>query len=131
MKKLFTFVLLFVSFSGFSQANNSVSFKSNGYVIDGRPYLEPDTILKISESEIDIKSVGTMKIIKKAISVRNTSVYNCEFQGKPVEVITVISTEKLKVTIRGENLKHIIESDLIDPTKIKEEFSKSQVSVSQ
>lgn len=129
MKKLFTFVILFLSFTGFSQTGDVVVFKSDGYIIDGAPSLEPDTILTISDSDIQVKSVGTMKILKKAISVKNTSVYLCEFEGKHVEVITVISPEKLKVTVRGENLKHVIESDLMDEKKIEAAFSKSPVSV--
>lgn len=114
--------------TGYSQSNDVSVFKSESYIIDGVPYLDPETILTISDSDIDVKPLGTLKIIKKAIAVRNTSVYHCEYQGKPVEVITFISTDKLKVTVRGENLKHVIESDLIDPKKMEEEFSKTPVS---
>jgi hypothetical protein len=44
-----------------------------------------------------------------------------------VEVIIFITTEKLKVTVRGEGIKHVIELDLIDPKKIEDEFSKMEV----
>lgn len=128
MKKLFTTVLLLAAALGYSQSNNASVFKSESYTIDGVPYLEPETILTLSDSEIHVKPLGTLTLIKKAIAVRNTSVYHCEYQGKPVEVITFISTDKLKVTVRGENLKHVIESDLIDPNRVEEAFSKTPVS---
>lgn len=130
MKKLFTFVILLVVTAGYSQSNDVSIFKSENFTVDGIPYLEPETILTISDSDINVKPIGNMRIIKKAVSVRNTSVYHCEYQGKKVEVITFISTEKLKVTVRGENLKHVLESDLIDAKKLDEEFSKSPVSAS-
>lgn len=114
--------------TGYAQPNDVSVFKSENYIIDGVPYLNPETILTISESDIQVKPLGTLRIIKKAIAVRNTSVYHCEYEGKPVEVITFISTDKLKVTVRGENLKHVIESDSIDPKKMEEEFSTSPVS---
>ena len=130
MKKLFTFVFLLFAAAVFSQTNDIAVFKSDGYIIDGVPSLEPDTILTLSDSNIYVKSVGTLKIVKKAIAVKNTSVYHCEFKGKPVEVITVITPEKLKVTVRGDNLKRVIESDLMDGKKIEAEMSKHPVSVS-
>ena len=128
MKKLFTSVLLLAAALGYSQSNGASVFKSQNYTIDGVSYLEPETILTLSDSEINVKPLGTLTIIKKAVAVRNTSVYHCEYQGKPVEVITFISTDKLKVTVRGENLKHVIESDLIDPNRIEEAFSNTPVS---
>lgn len=130
MKKLFTFVVLLFAAAAFSQTNDIAVFKSDGYIIDGVPSLEPDTILTLSNSDIYVKSVGTLNIVKKAIAVKNTSVYHCEFKGKPVEVITVITPEKLKVTVRGDNLKRVIESDLMDEKKIEAEMSKHPVSVS-
>jgi len=130
MKKLFTFVVLLFAAAAFSQTNDIAVFKSDGYIIDGVPSLEPDTILTLSDSDIYVKSVGTLKIVKKAIAVKNTSVYHCEFKGKPVEVITVITPEKLKVTVRGDNLKRVIQSDLMDEKKIEAEMSKHPVSVS-
>lgn len=130
MKKLFTFVVLLFAAAAFSQINDIAVFKSDGYIIDGVPSLEPDTILTLSDSDIYVKSVGTLNIVKKAIAVKNTSVYHCEFKGKPMEVITVITPEKLKVTVRGDNLKRVIESDLMDEKKIEAEMSKHPVSVS-
>lgn len=129
MKKLFTFVVLLFATAGFSQTNDIAVFKSDGYIIDGVPSLEPDTILTLSDTDMYVKSVGNLRILKKAIAVKNTSVYLCEFEGKPVEVITVITPEKLKVTVRGESLKRVIESDLMDAKKIEAEFSKRAVSV--
>ena len=131
MKKLFTFVILLVVTAGFSQSNDVSIFKSENYTINGTQYTAPETIVTISDTDINVKPIGNLKIIKKAVSVRNTSVYHCDYQGKRVEVITFISTEKLKVTVRGENLKYIIESDLIDPKKMDEEFSKSAVTANR
>lgn len=128
MKKLFTFVVLLVVTSGFSQANDVYEFKSESYIINGTPFLGPETVFSISESDMNIKPLGNVQILNKAVSVKNTSVYNCDYQGKKVEVITVITPEKLKVTVRGQGIKHVIEADLIDPKKLEEEFSKSTLS---
>lgn len=111
--------------AGYSQSNDVSVFKSESFTVNGTPFLEPETVLTISNSEITVKSLGTLKIIKKAVSVRSTSVYRCEFEGKNVEAIIFNSTEKLKVTVRGENLKFVLESDVIDPEKIKDKMDEA------
>lgn len=108
--------------TGYSQSNNVSVFQSESYIINGTPYLDQAIILTISDSDINVKSLGDLKIIKKAVSVRNTSVYHCIYQGNKVEVIIFNSTEKLKVTVRGENLKFVLESDIIDPKQIKDKM---------
>ena len=128
MKKLFTFVILLVVTSGFSQTSDVYEFKSQSYTINGIPFLERETVFSISELDMNIKPIGNVQILNKAVSVKNTSVYNCDYQGKKVEVITVITPEKLKVTVRGQGINHVIEADLIDPKKLEEEFSNSTLS---
>lgn len=111
MKKIFTFLALLLFAAGYSQADYyKVVLKSENYTINKEAYNEPETLFTLTENTVSVKPIGDMRLIKKAVSVKDTSVYFCEYQGKQVEVITVISIEKFKVTVRGENMKYVIES---------------------
>jgi len=112
MKKIFTFLALLFFIAGYSQEDYyKVVLKSGNYTINDEVFNEPETLFTLTENTISVKPIGDMRLIKKAVSVKDTSVYFCEYQGKKVEVITKISTEKFKVTVRGENMKYVIESE--------------------
>ncbi|WP_296143102.1 hypothetical protein [uncultured Flavobacterium sp.] len=110
MKKIFTFLALLLFTAGYSQDYYKVVLKSENYTINQEAYNEPETLFTLTENTVSVKPIGDMRLIKKAVSVKDTSVYFCEYQGKQVEVITVITIEKFKVTVRGENMKYVIES---------------------
>ncbi len=111
MKKIFIFLALLVFVAGYSQADYyKVVLKSENYTINKEPHNEPGNLFALTDNTVSVKPIGDMKLIKKAVSVKDTSVYFCEYQGKKVEVITVITQEKFKVTVRGENMKYVIES---------------------
>lgn len=115
MKKIFTFLALLLFATGYSQADYyKVVLKSENYKINNATYSEPETLFTLSDNAVNVKPIGEMRLIKKAVAVKDTSVYFCEYQGKPVEVITVITLEKFKVTVRGENMKYVIESEAND-----------------
>jgi len=115
MKKIFTFLALLLFAAGYSQADYyKVVLKSENYKINDATYSEPETLFTLSDNAVNVKPIGEMRLIKKAVAVKDTSVYFCEYQGKPVEVITVITLEKFKVTVRGENMKYVIESEAND-----------------
>jgi len=112
MKKIFTFLALLFFIAGYSQEDYyKVVLKSGNYTINDEVFNEPETLFTLTENTISVKPIGDMRLIKKAVSVKDTSVYFCEYQGEKVEVITKISTEKFKVTVRGENMKYVIESE--------------------
>lgn len=110
MKKIFTFLALLLFMAGYSQDYYKVVLKSENYKINDDTYSEPETLFMLSDNSVNVKPLGEMKLVKKAVAVKDTSVYFCEYQGKPVEVITVITIEKFKVTVRGEGMKYVIES---------------------
>jgi len=110
MKKIFTFLALLLFMAGYSQDYYKVVLKSENYKINDATYSEPETLFMLSDNSVNVKPLGEMKLVKKAVSVKDTSVYFCEYQGKPVEVITVITIEKFKVTVRGKGMKYVIES---------------------
>ena len=110
MKKIFTFLALLLFMVGYSQDYYKVVLKSENYKINDATYSEPETLFMLSDNSVNVKPLGEMKLVKKAVAVKDTSVYFCEYQGKPVEVITVITIEKFKVTVRGEGMKYVIES---------------------
>lgn len=101
---------LALTMSGYSQDYNQIVLKAENYSINETNYEGLETLFTLNENEINVKPIGSMRLIKKAVSVKNTSVYFCEYQGEEVEVITVISKEKFKVTVRGNNMKYVIES---------------------
>ena len=96
--------------AGYSQDYYKVVLKSENYKINDATYSEPETLFMLSDNSVNVKPLGEMKLVKKAVAVKDTSVYFCEYQGKPVEVITVISIDKFKVTVRGQGMKYVIES---------------------
>ena len=110
MKKIFTILALLLFMAGYSQDYYKVVLKSENYKINDATYSEPETLFMLSDNSVNVKPLGEMKLVKKAVSVKDTSVYFCEYQGKPVEVITVITIEKFKVTVRGKGMKYVIES---------------------
>ena len=110
MKKIFTILALLLFMAGYSQDYYKVVLKSENYKINDATYSEPQTLFTLSDVAVNIKPLGEMRLLKKAVSVKDTSVYFCEYQGKQVEVITVITVEKFKVTVRGEGVKYVIES---------------------
>jgi len=110
MKKIFTFLAMLLFMAGYSQDYYKVVLKSENYKINDATYSEPETLFMLSDNSVNVKPLGEMKLVKKAVAVKDTSVYFCEYQGKPVEVITVITIEKFKVTVRGEGMKYVIES---------------------
>ena len=110
MKKIFTILALLLFMAGYSQDYYKVVLKSENYKINDATYSEPQTLFTLSDVAVNVKPLGEMRLLKKAVSVKDTSVYFCEYQGKQVEVITVITVEKFKVTVRGEGVKYVIES---------------------
>lgn len=121
MKKIFTFLALLLFVAGYSQQDNyKVVLKSENYKINDESFNNPETLFTLTENTVSVKPLGEMRLIKKAVSVKDTSVYFCEYEGKKVEVITVISLEKFKVTVRGENVKYVIESIASDIGQSKE-----------
>ena len=110
MKKIFTILALLLFIAGYSQDYYKVVLKSENYKINDATYSEPQTLFTLSDVAVNVKPLGEMRLLKKAVSVKDTSVYFCEYQGKQVEVITVITVEKFKVTVRGEGVKYVIES---------------------
>lgn len=111
MKKIFTIIALSLFMAGYSQDYYKVVLKAENYSINDISYEGPETLFTLSDTEINVKPVGNMRLIKKAVSVKDTSVYFCEYQGQEVEVITVITKEKFKVTVRGNDMKYVIESE--------------------
>jgi len=110
MKKIFTLLALLLFVAGFSQQQYQIVLKSENYKINDVSYTGLETLFGLADNAVMVKPVGTMRLLKKAVSVKDTSVYFCEYQGKKVEVITLITEEKFKVTVRGEGLKYVIES---------------------
>lgn len=112
MKKIFTLLALLLFAAGYSQADQyKVVLKSNNYTINEQAFSKPEVLFTLSDNAVSVKPLGEMRLIKKAVAVKDTSVYLCDYQGKQVEVITVISTDKFKVTVRGEDMKYVIESE--------------------
>lgn len=107
---MFTFLALLLFTASYSQDYYKVVLKSENYTINEEAYNKPETLFTLTENTVSVKPIGEMRLIKKAVSVKDTSVYFCEYQGKQVEVITVITIEKFKVTVRGENMKYVIKS---------------------
>lgn len=122
MKKIFSITALLIFSAGFSQDDYKIVLKSEKYTINKAIFTAPETIFALSESTIFVKPLGVTKLIRKAVKVKDTSVYFCEFNGKQIEVITVITMENFKVTVRGENLKYVIEGAI---PKLNKELSKS------
>lgn len=102
------------------ESNYKVVLKSDNYTINEESFNNPETLFTLTENTVSVKPIGEMKLIKKAVAVKDTSVYLCEYEGKAVEVITVISLEKFKVTVRGENIKYVIESEATETAQSKE-----------
>jgi len=111
MKKIFTIIALSLFMAGYSQDYYKVVLKAENYSINDTSYEGLETLFTLSDTEINVKPVGNMRLIKKAVSVKDTSVYFCEYQGQEVEVITVITKENFKVTVRGNDMKYVIESE--------------------
>jgi len=121
MKKIFTLLALFLIATGYSQSDYyKIVLKAENYTINEQAFNEPETLFTLTDNTLSVKPIGEMRLIKKAVSVKDTSVYFCEYEGKQIEVITVISLEKFKVTVRGENLKYVIESEPNDIGQSKE-----------
>jgi len=122
MKKIFTFLALLFATVSYTQSDYyKVVLKSENYTINETAYSGSEALFLLSDNAITVKPVGEMKLVKKAVAVKNTAVYFCEYQGKPVEVITHITPEKFKVTVRGENLKYVIESESTDMVQKSDE----------
>ncbi len=111
MKKIFTLMALSIFMTAYSQDKYQIVLKAENYSINNTSYEGLETLFTLSDTEINVKPVGNMRLIKKAVSVKDTSVYFCEYQGQEVEVITVITKEKFKVTVRGNAMKYVIESE--------------------
>lgn len=121
MKKIFTFLAILSFIGSYAQEDYyKVVLKSENYTINKESFSNPETLFTLTENTVSVKPIGEMRLIKKAVSVKDTSVYFCEYDGKKVEVITVISLEKFKVTVRGENIKYVIESVASDIGQSKE-----------
>jgi len=127
MKKLVTVLFLLVFISGYSQKEYKVLLKSERYSINDVVYEQPDILFALSDSILNVKPVGDLKLLKKAVSIKETSIYHCEFEGKKVEVITVVRRENFRITVRGEGIDYIIKADFeavaskIGPQKLPKE----------
>jgi len=111
MKNLATVLFLLLSISGFCQKNYNVLLKAERYSINDVVYEQPDILLTLQDTILNVKPVGDLKLVKKAVSIKETSIYHCEFEGKKVEVITVIKRENFRITVRGEGIDYVIKAD--------------------
>lgn len=111
MKNLATVLFLLLSVSGFCQKNYNVLLKAEKYSINDVVYEQPDILFALQDTILNVKPVGDLKLVKKAVSIKETSIYQCEFEGKKVEVITVIKRENFRITVRGEGIDYVIKAD--------------------
>jgi|GEM_PF-3495510 len=133
MKKLFAVASLLLSISGNCQNDYKILLKSETYSINEISYNQPDILFTLTDSIINVRPIGNLKLIKKAASIKETSIYKCEYEGKAVEVITIIRRDNFKITVRGEDLNYIIKGDFntISPKTGVQDLSKNKANHQQ